>query len=276
MKDPTELTPDEGAKQGLARRAEVVTTSMARYGYAYDLDGDGEQANGYSRLYDYWRSARKRVWLIFGIMLLITSLAAFYMARQPDVYEARASVQVDLEMSNPALGSVKSSSFVLNVPSQDPTYFNTQMQILTSAGLLGRVVKTLDLEHNQAFLNPQSTQSRSTWENLKAMFGLGRRAEERTAVPDQLPLTDSLKPATAREDLEEVNRLSPFVENLQGRLSVKQLAETRIIEIRFKHNDPQVATKIVNAIADAFVYANLERKTETSDKAGDFLQRRIA
>jgi len=63
---------------------------------------------------------------------------------------------------------------------------------------------------------------------------------------------------------------------LQGRLSVKQLAETRIIEIRFKHNDPPVATKIVNAIADAFVYANLERKTETSDKAGDFLQRRIA
>jgi capsular exopolysaccharide synthesis family protein len=76
--------------------------------------------------------------------------------------------------------------------------------------------------------------------------------------------------------LEEVNRLSPYVENLQGRLSVKQLTDTRIIELRFKHGDPQVATKIINAIADSFVYSNLERKTETSDKAGDFLQKRIA
>lgn len=276
MKDPEELINDRGERQELARHSDLVTSSTARYGYIYDLENNSEQTSGYSRLYDYWRSARKRIWLILGIMLVTATLIAFYMARQPDVYEARASVQVDLEVSNPALGSVKSNSFVLNAPSQDPTYFNTQMQILTSAGLLGRVVKTLDLEHNQAFLNPQSTQNRSTWDNLKGMFGVGQKADDKNVALDKLPLTDSLKPPTAREDLEEVNRLAPYVENLQGRLSVKQLAETRIIEIRFRHNDPQVATKITNAIADAFVYTNLERKTETSDKAGDFLQKRIA
>jgi capsular exopolysaccharide synthesis family protein len=36
-----------------------------------------------------------------------------------------------------------------------------------------------------------------------------------------------------------------------------------------------VASKVINGIADAFAYSNLERKTETSDKAGDFLQKRI-
>jgi capsular exopolysaccharide synthesis family protein len=198
------------------------------------------------------------------------------MARQPDVYESQARIQVDLEMSNPVLGSIKTNSFVLNTPFQDPTYFNTQMQILSSTGLLGRVVKTLDLEHSQAFLRPQSAQSGSTWENLKRMFGFGRKAEEKNASADKLALTDSLAPPTSRDDLEEVNRLAPYVENLQSRLSVKQLTDTRIIEIRFKHGDPQVATKIINAVADAFVYSNLERKTETSDRAGDFLQKRIA
>lgn len=266
MKEPSELTKHAG----------MVMSSTTRYGYAYDPDDDSEQTSGYSRLHDYWRSARKHIWLILGIMLLVTTLAAFYMARQPDIYEARASVQVDLEVINPAFGSVKSNSFVLNAPAQDPTYFNTQMQILSSAGLLSRVVKTLDLEHNQAFLNAQSTQSRSTWDNLKGMFGFGKKADDKNDLPNELPLTDSLKPPTSREDLEEVNRLAPYVESLQSRLSVKALAETRIIEIRFKHGDPQVASKITNAIADAFVYSNLERKTETSDRAGDFLQKRIA
>ena len=56
---------------------------------------------------------------------------------------------------------------------------------------------------------------------------------------------------------------------------MKQIDDTRLIEIRFKHADPQVAAKVINAIADAFAYSNLERKTETSDKAGDFLQKRI-
>jgi capsular exopolysaccharide synthesis family protein len=87
--------------------------------------------------------------------------------------------------------------------------------------------------------------------------------------------TDSLAPPTSRDDLAEINRLAPYVESLQGRLSVKQINETRLIEIRFKHADPQVSAKILNAIADAFVYSNLERKTENSDKAGDFLQKRI-
>jgi len=260
----------------LARPAPLSPASVPRYGFTYDYDGDAEQQGGYSRLHEYWVSARKHLWLIFGIMLLVTALAALYVARQPDVYESTARLQVDLEVNNPALGSIKSNSFILNTPYQDPTYFNTQVQILSSAGLLSRVVKTLDLEHNEAFLRPQTAQGHTTWENLRGMLGLTKRVEARNPAEEKLPLTDSLAPPASRGDLEEVNRLAPFVADLQGRLSVKQIADTRLIELRFKHGDPQVATKIINAIADAFVLANLERKTETSDKAGDFLQKRIA
>jgi capsular exopolysaccharide synthesis family protein len=276
MKESSEPSNESRERQEIGRPVTPQPPSTPRYSFGYDYDAEAENGSGYSRIYDYWRSARKHVWLILGIMLLMTTLAAFYMARQPDVYEATARIQVDLEVSNPALGSVKSNSFILNTPFQDPTYFNTQMQILSSAGLLGRVIKTLDLEHNQVFLRPQSPQNHSTWENLKGMFGFGSHVEEQKPVPEKLPLTDSLAPPTSREDLEEVNRLAPYVANLQSRLSVKQIADTRLIEIRFSHGDPQVATKIINAIADAFVYSNLERKTETSDKAGDFLQKRIA
>ena len=54
-------------------------------------------------LLDYWRAIRKRLWLIIGITVLITTLTAIYMARKPDVFQAKAVVQVDLEQSNPDL-----------------------------------------------------------------------------------------------------------------------------------------------------------------------------
>lgn len=242
--------------------------------YSYDYDNPAEATAGYSRLHDYIRSARNHVWLIIGIVIVITTLVGFYMVRQPDVYEATAHVQVDLEASNPGLGTVKNNAFILNAPSQDPTYFNTQIQILSSAGLLSRVVKTLDLEHNREFFGASA--DASMWSSVKRTFGLGGNDNSQTKALTDRVAVNSLAPQTSRDDVAEMNRLAPYVEMLQNRLTVKQINETRLIEVRFKHANPQVAAKVLNAIADAFVYSNLERKTETSDKAGDFLQKRIA
>ncbi len=245
--------------------------------YRYDTIEPESEEGIHWRLHDYWRSARKHIWLIMGIALLVTTLSAIYNARQPDIFEAQSKVQVDTENTNPALGAFKSNNIIVNSPYTDPIYFNTQIQILTSAGLLGRVVKTLDLENNQAFLRPQSVQSRSTWESLKRMAGFGGKTQEadKNQVIETAPLASNFAPATSRDDLVEVNRLAPFVGMLQGGLIVKQISDTRLIEIRYRHLDPQVASKIVNAVADAFALSNLERKTETSATAGDFLQRRI-
>src|SRR5262249_4530193 len=56
---------------------------------------------------------------------------------------------------------------------------------------------------------------------------------------------------------------------------VEQVGKTRLVEIRYTHRDPHVAAKVVNAIADTFVQANLEKMTETNSGAGAFLKKRI-
>jgi capsular exopolysaccharide synthesis family protein len=242
---------------------------------AYDEDG--------LRLRDYWRAVRKRLWLIIGISLLATVLAAVYLARKPDIYEAQARVQVDLENNNPGVGSPKGGPVVVNNPVYDPAYFNTQLQVLTGGGLLRRVAKTLDLEHNAAFRQPQSLQSRSTWQSLLHMAGLGRKDEEKSSAPSDELLTHTVAAATSREDLGEAKRLAPYVLSLQEGLKVEPVKETRLsyretrlIDVSFDHPDPQVAAKVVNAVADTFVLSNLEKKTETNNSTGDFLQKRIA
>ena len=244
-------------------------------------DEDGQAPN----LRDYWRSVRRYRLLILSITLIGTLAAALYMARQPDVYEAEARVQVDLE-NNPAFGSSKGGSVIVSNPVNDPGYFNTQLEILTGSGLLRRVVKTLDLEHNQVFRRSRTEQDHSiTWQNLRRMVGLGANNtnDEQNQATDGVLIPGSVAPATRSDDLEEAKRLAPYVRTLQGGLSVQpvkkagqQSTETRLIDISFAHYDPQMAAKVVNVITNTFVLSNLERKTENNATAGDFLQQRVA
>src|SRR5258708_1407982 len=69
--------------------------------YGVENTGDAEV-----HLREYWLAVRKRLWLVAGIVALVTVLSAIYMARKPDIYEAESRVQVDLERNNPAVGAM--------------------------------------------------------------------------------------------------------------------------------------------------------------------------
>ncbi|HET9480080.1 MAG TPA: exopolysaccharide transport family protein, partial [Pyrinomonadaceae bacterium] len=245
------------------------------YNYGVDPNADNEV-----HLLDYWRAIRKRLWLVLGIVALVTMLSVVYVARKPDFYEAQARVQVDLEET----GNLVNNSRPLYGPTDDPIYFNTQLQILVSPGLMRRVVRTLDLEHNPDFFKGHPAQRQSTWQTLLRMVGLSKKAPDTAAKPpDQLPLTNTVAQATAREDLNEAKRLAPYVSTILSGLKVEPVKETRgyyketrLIDIKFTHNVPDVTAKIVNAIAETYVFANLEKRTEANSTTGDFLQKRIA
>jgi len=268
---PTELVKHESPLEALTKPIEPPQS----YNYGVDPNADNEV-----HLLDYWRAIRKRIWLVLGIVALVTMLALVYVARKPDFYEAQARVQVDLEDT----GSLTNNARPLYGPADDPIYFNTQLQILVSPGLMRRVVRTLDLEHNPDFFKGSSAQRQSTWATLRRMVGLGsKRQDTGPKPPDQLPLTNTVAQATAREDLNEAKRLEPYVNTILAGLKVDPVKETRgyyketrLIDIRFTHIDPLVASKVVNAIAETYVFSNLEKRTEANSTTGDFLQKRIA
>jgi polysaccharide biosynthesis transport protein len=268
---PTELVKHESPLEALTKPIEPPQS----YNYGVDPNADNEV-----HLLDYWRAIRKRLWLVMGIVALVTMLAVVYVARKPDFYEAQSRVQVDLEDA----GSLVNNSRPIYGPADDPIYFNTQLQILVSPGLMRRVVRTLDLEHNPDFFKGNASQRQSTWQTMRRMVGLGSKQEDTgPKPPDQLPLTTTVAQATAREDLNEAKRLAPYVNTILAGLKVEPVKETRgyyketrLIDIRFTHIDPLVASKVVNAIAETYVFSNLEKRTEANSTTGDFLQKRIA
>ena len=229
---------------------------------------------------------RKHWFLILSLNLLVTALAIVYIAQKPNYYRAQARVQVNSEI-NPALsGESGKSAVIVNNPGSDPAYFATQLQILDGSGLARRVIKTLDLENNQAFLNPQHSNKLTVWQNVQRMFGYYKppiqSQDEFSAASDKNTL--SLKKDDLASDPDkEAEKLAPYVSFLQNGLDVSPVKdtrtsarETRLIDIEYTHQDPVVAAKIANAIGDAYVLQNLERKVQTNASAGDFLQKRVA
>jgi len=236
------------------------------------------------RLRDIWTAISKRRWLILFIVMLITTTTAVMLARKPDIYLAETDVQVDTE--GPATGISSGKGNIIVDTGSDPTYFNTQLQIITKPGLLRRVVKTLDLEHNPDFLRAQANDT--TWQRLTRTFGFGGNATAtqtaaQKADNNKLSIDKQVASATSPDDLEEAARLEPYVSSLQAGLKVDpvkeerlQYTETRLISIKFTHANPLVAAKVANAVANAFVLSNLEQKTQFTHTTGDFLQQRIA
>ncbi|MFN2513664.1 MAG: GumC family protein, partial [Pyrinomonadaceae bacterium] len=248
------------------RRREASSLSLPAISY-----GEPDDANELP-LREYWRAVLKYLWLIIGITFLVTMLTAIHMARKPDIYEARARVQVDLE-NNPAFGGSKDGPVFINSGVPDPAYFSSQLQILNSSSLLQRVANTLNLESDAAFLKPRKL---SAQQNLLRMFGLGGKASAQPQNAEESSFPSSIAPATPKDNLAEAKRLAPYVGILQGGLEINRVKDSRLIDIRFKHLDPRVAARIANTLAAVFVRSNVETKAAASEAAGDFIQRRIA
>src|SRR6266700_2946715 len=217
MKPSRELIKTEPGLTAIERSSESTGTSHP-YNYGVDPDAESEV-----HLLDYWRAVRKRLWLVISIAVLVTMLSVIYVARKPDIYQAGARVQVDLE-NNAAL--VGKTPYIIG-PTNDPVYFNTQLQILVSPGLMRRVVKTLDLEHNPDFFKGNSTQKRSTWQTVKRMIGFGGsdKPDSNAKPKDELQLRTTVAAATSHEDLAEAKRLSPYVGAILAGLRVEPVKE---------------------------------------------------
>lgn len=238
----------------------------------YDQEG--------SQLIEYWRAIRKRLWLVIGIAVLFTTLAAIYMVRRPDVFQAHSVIQVDLEQANPDLVTDEKRRPSL---SSDPAYFNTQLQLLTSEGLLRRVVKEYSLDTNKEFQKEKGDGSSSALKSLLKSVGLVSDGTPKTDEGVQeITETNSLD-SMSSEEMAEAVRLAPFVDILKKNMTVEPVREargtvkdTRLIDIYYRHNDPKLAAFVVNSIAEVFSKQNQEKRTGTSRKTNDFLEERVA
>ncbi len=218
--------------------------------------------------------------LVIGTVVLLTTLSAIYMARKPDIFQAKAVVQVDLEQANPDLVT---SDRRMPMSNQDPSYFNTQLQLLTSESLLRRVIKELSLDSNKEFQKAKTEDSGSAYKTVLRTVGLAPAETKKVEQGVDEISTASSSTLASSEKVAEAIRLAPFVDTIRKNLGVEPVREsrttikdTRLIEITFRHTDPEFSALVVNGISEVFSKLNQEKRSGTSRKTNDFLQERVA
>lgn len=263
-------------KKGLSEKntTDHQVSSYSSYGVEAESSHDFNIRN-------YLKTIRNRWKLILSLTILVTAIAAVSQARKPDIFEARAQILINRENENSPIAP-KEAPFVFN---NDPIYFNTQTQILSSPVLLRRVVKTLDLVNNKS-INVSQAQKTTTWQRLLKMAGISKdEPATQNSDPNDVLAPAKVADATPNDDLKEAERLAPYVGMVAGGLQIERVVdntsksfskETRLVNIRYSSTNPELAAKIVNAVADTYVLHNLEQKTESTKSTKTFLDQRIA
>ncbi|MEW6456129.1 MAG: polysaccharide biosynthesis tyrosine autokinase [Acidobacteriota bacterium] len=118
-------------------------------------------------------------------------------------------------------------------------YYQTQYKLLQSRTLADKVVERLKLYENEEFI--------------------GKPGKRKKPVDKSDPVFRS-----------------SLIDSFLGRLDVKPMRQTRLIEINYKSHDPKLAANAVNALFDSFIEMNIETKYEATEQATEFLTSQIA
>ncbi|HXW54722.1 MAG TPA: polysaccharide biosynthesis tyrosine autokinase [Candidatus Cybelea sp.] len=201
-------------------------------------------------LLEYWRVARKRRATIVTVLVVVFGLTLFATVREKRVYEARALIEIQKE--NPDIPTLQE---LFQVESISDTYLETQNRILKSESLARKVIEQLGLSQVAEFASKETTTPAATWP----------AAHPETA---QVFVAPEARTTTASVSDEVLKKF-------EDRLSVEPVKRSRLIEVTFDSNDPQLAANVVNALTAAYIDDNLQARWDASQKAGDWLSNEL-
>jgi polysaccharide biosynthesis transport protein len=193
-----------------------------------------------SLLREYMRVLIKSKWVVMGSVALVVAVVAISTLRSTPIYEAVGSIAIN--KMDPVTFNLKDSSS--SVDYYDPTDLDTEVRILKSDLLALQVIRQLNLDQQPDF------------------GGKGKPA------PSSLEMTtDAMQPDSAR--------ISAALANFKGSLQVSLVPNTRIVEIRYRSPDKNVAARVVNTLASTYVEQNFKTRFESTMQASDWLSKQL-
>jgi capsular exopolysaccharide synthesis family protein len=187
----------------------------------------------------YWRTLVRHRWLIGSVFAAVVVVALLFTLRQTKIYTATTTIIIEVSAPK-VLNQAEVQDVVETGVSSywmSKEYFETQYKVIQSRAVAQRVIEKLQLAKDLRFL------------------GL-----------DQLKDEGKIEKALARVD--------PIAE-LQERLRVLPIKDSRVARIQVDDRDPKWAATLANAVAEAYITETLSVKTNTTQGASDWLEQQL-
>ncbi len=219
------------------------------------------------------------VLLFFGVLGIAFSI--FFLKLSPSFYTAAATVLVSDKLAkvvdeiSPASANIRNDAYIMS-----------EIQVLKSARIADAVSERLNLVSDPEFLSPPpsllakvvggtkqilSVISVSARESLEARDETADRQSNLPSVRNDPNATPSR--LLAQYDPERVKQFIRLM--LLRNVAVQRVGRSYAMRIVFRSHDPELAAKIANAYAEAYINDQLIADFEATQKATDWMQTHI-
>lgn len=197
---------------------------------------------------------RGKLWIVIAIALSALLAGYSVFVKAVPIYTASATVALEARQS-----SVAKLENVVSGLSTDQGTINTELGVLESRTLLGRVVTRLDLMSDPAF-NPRLREDPgfSLGQVVRVVTSLWGSGADEAAGPTEEELFNSV-----------IDRLATAV-------TVSNPRNSYIFQITAETTSPQKSALIANTLADVYIEDQLEVKFEKTQQATAWLSDRVA
>jgi succinoglycan biosynthesis transport protein ExoP len=258
---PTPASPGSAGTLAL-RREEALSDLMMARGDPVPLTEDRID------LKTIWRAWVRHKWTIVGITALCTVAAAVYTLRITPQYQSAALLQID-RTAQKVVG-FNTDVEVDEGPASDQLQLRTQIELLKSRTLAERVIDELGLYQADGTATPAAQVEAATAKET----GEGGPADRILGLATTLwhQLLALVSPQT--EAPGAVSRAAAVAQFSQS-VSVEPIRNSRLVELRVLNPDPEMAARMANTMAQAFIATNIARKLDSSIYARQFLEEQI-
>jgi succinoglycan biosynthesis transport protein ExoP len=183
-------------------------------------------------LYDYLLILRKHQWLILSFLLAVVTIVTIATFRMQAVYVATARIEIDRENGSILpFQGMESYDYMMDLEN----YIETQSKILTSETLALQTIRSTGLGARPEYASPNG--------------------------PSEAVAIGSL------ENQKRPPELGAFL----GSLSVKRVANSRLMDVSFEATDPQFAARTVNEHIKNFQDQNIRARYDETTRATTWL-----
>lgn len=184
---------------------------------------------------------RRRRKLLIAVVATVVAASLVLYAITPRMYRAATILEIE---RRPSVAVAIQQSVAYDDWVDAQSFYPTQYRLLQSRGIAERAVTNLRLADDPVF-NP----------GHGSLMGAG-----------------SVGAATADAD---ASALGALANRLLGGLEVNPIRNTRLVEVSYTARSPELATRVANGVAEAFIDWGVQNRFATAGRASGFLASQI-
>jgi capsular exopolysaccharide synthesis family protein len=223
-----------------------------------------------NELREWLRLLNRRKAMIIGTGLLAVVVTALVVAQMTPLYRASARVMLDTRKFKAV--STEQALSGLDTLNAGTGALQTELEIIKSEDLLGRVVDKLGLAANPDFNGTKPPDFLTdVLAPIRNFWGMALAVLVPKPPPSAAPQIQMPKARTEDSD----PRRRAAIGAIAGNLTVSLVGRTFIIVISVQSPNGAMSAQIANAIADMYLVDQLDAKYEANKRATEWLEERL-